>query len=67
MFQTFSCEDFDEIGKSYLRADPRIECFTPTHRAYKTYAAVMISLCEFMMAFFFKPKENKTCPMFSVS
>ena len=47
VFQTFSCEKFVEIGRSYLRADRRIECFTPTHTAYRTYAAVMIFLCEF--------------------
>lgn len=47
VFQTFSCEGFPEIGMSYLRADRRIECYTTTHMAYKTYAAVMIFLCEF--------------------
>ena len=46
MFQAFACEDFDEIGKSYLRADFRIECDTPKHKAFKIYAAVMICICE---------------------
>lgn len=48
VFQTFSCERFPEIGKSYLRADQRIECYTTTHMAYRTYAAVMIFLCKFV-------------------
>ena len=48
VFQTFSCEPFPEISKSYLRADPRIECYTATHTDYRTYAAVMIFLCEYI-------------------
>ncbi|CAM9095530.1 unnamed protein product, partial [Laminaria digitata] len=44
VFQTFVCEKFPEISKSYLRADQRIECNTSTHMAYSTYAAVMIFL-----------------------
>lgn len=48
MFQTFSCEPFQEINKGYLRADTRIECYTTTHTAYMTYAAFMILLCEFV-------------------
>lgn len=49
VFQTFACEEVQEIGKSYLRADFRIQCDTPRHAAYKIYAAVMILLCEFMV------------------
>ncbi|CAM9462085.1 unnamed protein product, partial [Ectocarpus sp. 12 AP-2014] len=44
VFQAFACEDFPEIGKSFLRADFRIECDTPMHDNYKIYAAVMISI-----------------------
>lgn len=46
VFQTFACESLPEVGKSYLRADFRIECGTPRHKAYKIYAGVMILLCE---------------------
>ncbi|MEP5911819.1 MAG: hypothetical protein ABJ331_21615 [Marinobacter sp.] len=46
VFQTFSCEDYDEIEKSYLRADNRIECYTDTHNGYRMYAMLMIILCE---------------------
>lgn len=46
VFQTFACEDYPEINKSYLRADSRIECGTSTHTAYKIYAAIMIFICE---------------------
>lgn len=48
VFQTFACEPFPEINKHYLRADQRIECYTATHIAYRTYAAVMIFVCELM-------------------
>ncbi|CAN0485487.1 unnamed protein product, partial [Ectocarpus sp. 12 AP-2014] len=44
VFQAFACEDFPEIGKSFLRADFRIECDTPKHDNYKIYAAVMICI-----------------------
>ncbi|CBJ33129.1 asn/thr-rich large protein family protein [Ectocarpus siliculosus] len=44
VFQTFSCEDLPEIGKSYLRADFRIECDTQRHTLYKAYAGVMICI-----------------------
>ena len=67
MFQTFVCDEFPDVGKGFLTADPRIECPTPTHTAYKLYAAVMLFLCEFIMACFFKSNVNKACPMFDVS
>ncbi|CAM9574874.1 unnamed protein product, partial [Ectocarpus sp. 12 AP-2014] len=44
VFQTFACEDLPEIGKSYLRADFRIECETQRHTLYKAYAGVMICI-----------------------
>ena len=50
VFQTFACEHLDEegeSGKSYLRADFRIECYTQTHKVYEIYAAIMIFVCEF--------------------
>lgn len=46
VFQTFACEALPEIGKSYLRADCRIECYTAKHHAYEVYAGFMIALCE---------------------
>lgn len=46
VFQTFACEELTEIGKSYLRADLRIDCRTPQHMAYKVYAGIMICVCE---------------------
>ena len=52
MFQAFACEEFPEIGKSYLRADFRIECDTTTHTAFMIYAAVMIGICEFARSIF---------------
>lgn len=57
VFQTFACEDLDEIGKSFLRADFRIECNTSEHKAYKAYAEIMICVCEYGLCVF-------TCALF---
>lgn len=46
VLQTFSCQDFPEIDKSYLRADLRLECYTPLHRKYMIYAGFMVVVCE---------------------
>jgi hypothetical protein len=32
------------IGKSYLRADYSVECYTPQHKLYTAYAAVMTAV-----------------------
>ncbi|CAN0498410.1 unnamed protein product, partial [Scytosiphon promiscuus] len=40
IFQTFACVDFDN-GKSYIRADHSLECYTPTHTWFRVYAGVM--------------------------
>ncbi|CAM9236456.1 unnamed protein product, partial [Sphacelaria rigidula] len=42
VFQTFACQDLPEIGVSYLRADFRLKCDTPRHRAYKVYACFCV-------------------------
>ena len=47
VFQAFSCEDFPEVDKSYLRADFSVECNTVKHNAFKIYAAIMVFVCEF--------------------
>ncbi|CAM9489387.1 unnamed protein product [Laminaria digitata] len=44
VFQTFACDDYPEIDKSYLRADGRIECDTAKHTGYMVYAGFMIAL-----------------------
>eukprot|EP00752_Nemacystus_decipiens_P012610 g11167.t2 len=41
VFQAFACEDLDD-EKKYLRADYRIECDSPEHRAFQVYAGIMI-------------------------
>lgn len=48
VFQTFACEHLDEVNKSYLRADLRIECNTPEHKVYQIYAWIMICICELL-------------------
>lgn len=58
VFQAFFCEEFEEIGKSFLRADQSIECYTRMHDAFRTYAAVMIFLCEFTWC---QPDRATTC------
>lgn len=46
VFQTFACTNMEEIGKRYLKADLRIDCDTPEHRAYEIYARIMFFICE---------------------
>lgn len=46
VFQTFACEKLPEIGTAYLRADFRIECYTPKHNVFRIYAGFMIILCK---------------------
>ena len=41
VFQMFDCDELDD-DKSYLRADYRLECDSPKHRALKVYAGIMI-------------------------
>lgn len=45
-FQIFACDTL-ESGRSYLRADHRLECYTPTHRVFQIYAALMIAVYPF--------------------
>ncbi|CAM9398277.1 unnamed protein product, partial [Ascophyllum nodosum] len=42
VFQMFACDALDE--KLYLRADYRLECDSPKHRALQVYAGLMIFL-----------------------
>eukprot|EP00611_Tribonema_gayanum_P017500 TRINITY_DN3019_c0_g1_i1.p1 TRINITY_DN3019_c0_g1~~TRINITY_DN3019_c0_g1_i1.p1 ORF type:complete len:453 (+),score=56.01 TRINITY_DN3019_c0_g1_i1:119-1477(+) len=42
IFQTFACDELQYIGRSYLRADYSIECYTPEHTAYHIFAGVMV-------------------------
>ena len=43
VFQMFACDDLDD-EKSYLRADYRLECNSPKHKALQVYAGLMILL-----------------------
>lgn len=38
-----SCDDLDG-GMSYLRADYRTDCYSPTHQALQIYAACTIAI-----------------------
>ncbi|CAM9993418.1 unnamed protein product, partial [Choristocarpus tenellus] len=42
IFQTFSCDDLEDVGQSYLRADYTISCGTKRHKAHIIYAAFMV-------------------------
>jgi hypothetical protein len=42
VLQTFACDQFSDVGQSWLRADYSILCTSATHRGYQAYAAVMI-------------------------
>ena len=41
VFQTFACDGLDD-GKSYLRADYSITCYTEIYTVYQTYAILMV-------------------------
>ena len=41
LFQMFACDDLED-GKTYLRADYRVECDSSKHRAFQVYAGFMI-------------------------
>ena len=41
IFGTFPCITLDD-GSQFLRADPSIDCTSPTHAGYVAYAAVML-------------------------
>lgn len=43
VFQAFACDDLDN-GKRYLRADYKIDCNSPKHRAFQIYAGLMLLL-----------------------
>lgn len=43
LFQMFSCDELDD-GKTYLRADYRIECDSSKHEALQVYAVLMMIL-----------------------
>lgn len=41
VFRAFACDKLDD-GNAYLRADYRIECDSPRHKAFQIYAGLMI-------------------------
>lgn len=43
LFQAFACDPLDD-GTNFLRADYRIDCDSPKHRAVQVYASCMIVL-----------------------
>ncbi|CAN0368499.1 unnamed protein product, partial [Scytosiphon promiscuus] len=43
IFQTFACDHLDD-GRSFLRADHSLECYTNTHKAFMAYAGVMVAV-----------------------
>ena len=44
-FQAFACDEFDN-GKSFLRADFAVECYTPEHESVRGLAILGILLCD---------------------
>ena len=41
VFHTFACDDLDN-GRSFLRSDHSLECYTTTHKIFMAYAGVMV-------------------------
>ena len=52
IFQCFACDNLDN-GKSYLRADHRIECYTREHTFFMVYAGIMSIVYPFGIPFFY--------------
>lgn len=52
VFQSFACDDLD-TGKSYLRADHSLECYTAKHKIIMAYAGIMIVVYPFGIPFFY--------------
>ena len=44
IFQAFACDDLDN-GKSYLRANHDLECYTAKHKIVMAYASIMSIVC----------------------
>lgn len=57
VFQTFACDRLDdeelENGRTYLRADYRIDCDSSRHKAFEVYAAFMILMYPMGVPLFF--------------
>ena len=51
-FRAFSCEEFD-TGRSFLRADYSVECYTATHNVAKSLAWLGILMYPVGISFFF--------------
>lgn len=52
LFQMFACDDLED-GKTYLRADYRIECDSTKHRTLQVYAVLMMLLYTAGIPIFF--------------
>lgn len=40
--QTFACDDMEELGDRFLRADYSLKCGTPQHKFFMIYSGIMI-------------------------
>ncbi|CAM9409651.1 unnamed protein product, partial [Laminaria digitata] len=43
VFYTFACDNLDN-GRSFLRSDHSLECYTTTHKVFMAYACVMVAV-----------------------
>ncbi|CAM9848157.1 unnamed protein product, partial [Laminaria digitata] len=50
IFQTFACDNLDN-GRSYLRADHSLECYTVTHNIFRAYAGILVVVFPFGIPF----------------
>lgn len=41
-WQTFECDELEELQSAYLRADYSMYCYTAQHKSYMVYSGVMI-------------------------
>eukprot|EP00903_Cladosiphon_okamuranus_P009051 g8653.t1 len=42
IFQTFTCDELEDVGERWLRADYGIDCDSSKHKAFQVYAGFMI-------------------------
>ncbi|CAN0442772.1 unnamed protein product, partial [Scytosiphon promiscuus] len=64
VFQAFACDSLDD-GHLYLRADYRILCTDPKHRAFQLYAVFMIAVYPVGIPLLFAVLLDRYCDVLS--
>lgn len=51
--QTFTCDELEDVGERWLRADYGIDCDSSKHKAFQLYAGFMILVGIFIFCLVF--------------